>query len=199
MEKSYWELVDGFWYFYANIFVSRYKIDFDNKLVVEQYNMMGDWEDANPISFNIFPPNIDELKSAVESMWKNKVIQEKEWMADAWNQIFEMERKREEERDSWKKKLKGLINVKRLWEEMEDNDSWDIEGIVEIELTDEKRNGYQNYQCARIKGEKGYLYMLGSDNKCFVWQRVGMMGDDYSGWLLHPLKDGTYLKTSYSC
>jgi len=200
MKNKYWEQEDNLWYLYEDIFNVRYKVDFDGKSVLEQFSVMGEWHDGNFLSFLVFPPNLEEIKTVVESAYKTKLIEEQAWMDEMMQECWKEDLKRLEERDSWRIKLKGLINTKRLWEEMEEeNDNWDIEGIVEIELTDEKKSGYTNYQCARIKGEKGYLYMLGSDNKCFVWQIVGMMGDDYSGYLLHPLKDGRYLKTSYSC
>lgn len=162
---------------------------------------MGDWEDGNPLSFISFPPNLEELKLCVQDAYKIRLREQEEWMHEAMEECYKEDLKRLEERDSWKEKLKGLIKVKRLWKEMEEeNDNWDIEGIVEIELTEEKRSGYPNkHQCARIKDEKGYLYTDWRGEGVYGWQTVGMMGDDYSGYLLHPLKDGRYLKTSFSC
>lgn len=201
MENTYWEQQDNLWYFYDDNWTVRYKIDFDGKSVIEQYNYMGKWEDGNSLSFISFPPNLEELKLCVQDDYKRKLREEEEWMNEAMEECYQEDLKRLEERDSWKKKLKGLINTKRLWKEMEEeNDAWDIEGIVELELTDEQRSGYSTkHQCARIKDEKNYLYTDWNGDGVFVWQTVGYLGDDYSGYLLHPLKDGRYLKTSYSC
>lgn len=200
MKDSYWELENGLWYFYGDIFTLRYKVDFEGKSVLEQYNVMGEWNDGKFLSFISFPPTLEEVKSVVESAWKTRVIEEKAWMDKAMEEFYKEDLKRLEERDDWRNKLKGLINTKKLWREMEeDNDNWNIEGIVEIELTDEKRSGYsREHRCARIKGERGYLY-TDWGRGVFNWQTVGMMGDDFSGYLLYPLKDGRYLKTSYSC
>lgn len=200
INENYWELEDDLWY-YTQDTITRYKADFENKSVIEQYNYMGDWEDGNPLSFISFPPNLEELKLCVQDEYKRKLREEEEWMNEAMEECYQEDLKRLEERDSWKEKLKGLIKVKRLWKEMEEeNESWDIEGIVEIVLTDEKRRGYSHkHQCARIKDEKGYLYTDWNDEGVYCWQTVGMMGDDYSGYVLHPLKDGRYLKTSYNC
>lgn len=201
MNESYWEFEDGLWYYYGDIFTTRYKLDFEGKSVINQYNYMGEWNDGNVVSFIIFPPTLEEAKLIVENEWKNEKIMEEQWMHEAMEDCYKEEMKRLEERDSWKKKLKGLINTKKLWKEMEeDMEGWDIEGIVEIDLTDEQRSGYcTKYQCARIKGEKGYLYTDWGGKGVFNWQQTGYLGDDYSGYLLHPLKDGKYLKVSYNC
>jgi len=106
----------------------------------------------------------------------------------------------------WKKKLKGLINVSGLFRDLSEMDGYEIIDVVEVYNVDEKRSGYSNFQHVRIKDDKDrLLYMKQScseirnvDHTC-VWQTVGMMGDDYSGFCLYPLKDGKYLKTSFSC
>lgn len=201
MENTYWEQENNLWYFYDDNWTVRYKLDFENEVAIEQYRYMGDWEDGEHLSFIPFPPNLEELKLCVEDNYKAKIREDEQWMQEAMEECYKEDLKRLEERDSWKVKLKGLINTKRLWKEMEEeNDNWDIEGIVEIELTDEKRSGYPtNHQCARIKDDRFYLYTDWRGDGVFCWQTVGMMGDDYSGYLLYPLKDGRYLKTSYSC
>lgn len=201
MNESYWKFEDGLWYYYGDIFTTRYKLDFEGKSVINQYNYMGEWSDSNVVSFIIFPPTLEEAKLIVENEWKNEKIMEEQCMHEVMEDCYKEELKRLEERDSWKKKLKGLINTKKLWKEMEeDMEGWDIEGVVEIELTDEQRRGYcTKHQCARIKGEKGYLYTDWGGEGVFNWQITGYLGDDYSGYLLHPLKDGKYLKVSYNC
>lgn len=123
--------------------------------------------------------------------------------AEAMNQYYEEKRKSEK---AWKKKLKGLINVSGLFRDLSEMDSYEIIDIVEIYNVDEKSSGYSNYQHARIKDEKiSHLYMkqkatdLRGVDHVFVWQTVGMCGDDYSGFCLYPLKNGLYLKTRFSC
>jgi len=200
MEESYWRLEDGLWYYYADIFSTRYKLDFENKSVIEQYNYMGDWEDGNSVSFILFPPNLEEVKLCVEDEWKNNKLEEFSWMDSVWADIAEEENKRLKIRDSWKKKLKGLINIKKLWKELnEEMEGWDVEGIVEIELTGKSERGYPNSICAKIKGENKYTYTDYRGEGIFVWQQTGYNGDDYSGWCLYPLKDGKHLKISYNC
>jgi hypothetical protein len=110
-------------------------------------------------------------------------------------------------RKEWKAKLKGLINITGLFKNLDDGmDSWMPIDIVEIYNTDEKRSGYSNYQHVRIKDDKDRLLYMKQDEEeirgidhCCVWQTVGYCEDDYSGYLLFPLKDGRYLKISYAC
>lgn len=110
------------------------------------------------------------------------------------------------EKKTWQKILKGLINVTGLFRHLNENDNWTPVGIVDIYDVDEKKSGYSNYQFVRIKDDEDKrLYMKqpvteirNVSHNC-VWQTVGMMGDDYSGYLLFPLSNGKYLKVSYSC
>lgn len=201
MNENFWELEDGLWY-YEGDNMTRYKLDFENKSVIEQYNYMGDWKDGDSISFTAFPPNLEEAKLCVEDKWKDKQREEQDFYNSLMAECIEEENKRLQERDSWKEKLKSLIKVKKLWRELEEEyeDYWGIEGIIELELTNEKKSGYsKDYQCARIKGERGYLYTDWNGEGVFNWQQTGYLGDDYSGYLLYPLKNGKYLKISYSC
>jgi hypothetical protein len=107
----------------------------------------------------------------------------------------------------WYKNLKGMCNVSVLFKWLDSNcDGWRPIGIVEIYNTDEKSGGYSSYQHVRIKDDKdNLLYMMQDENEiyginhCCVWQTCGMMGDDYSGYLLYPMKDGRYFKVSYYC
>jgi len=123
------------------------------------------------------------------------------------NAIAKDERRRERKlRNSFKAQLKGLINVTGLFRHLNgDMMYWIPEGIVDIVLTDEKSSGYSTYQHARVKDTKDkYLYMKiecdevkGVDHY-YVWQTTGCCEDDYSGYLLFPLKDGRYFKVWYS-
>jgi hypothetical protein len=123
--------------------------------------------------------------------------------AEAMNQYYKEKSKSE---NAWKKKLKGLINVSGLFRDLSEMDNYEIIDIVEVYNVEEKSGGYPDHQHGKIKGEKiSHLYMkqnateLRGIDHVFVWQTVGMCGDDYSGYCLYPLKNGLYLKTSYSC
>jgi len=107
---------------------------------------------------------------------------------------------------SFKSLLRGLINVTGLYRSLDENDTWHPQDIVEIQLTDEKRSGYKSYQHARIVDDtekKLYMRCSCSDirgiDHYYVWQIGGYLGDDYSGNILYPLKNGKYFKVSYSC
>jgi hypothetical protein len=202
MEENYWEQEGTLWYYYDANWTVRYRLDFENSSVIEQYRMMGEWEDGNSVSFILFPPTLEEAKLTVEGELRNKEREDQDFYNSIMAECIEEENRILQERDSWKEKLKGLIKVKKLWRELEEDyeNSWGIDGIVELELTDEKKSGYsKDYQCARIKEERGYLYTDWNGKGVFNWQQTGYLGDDYSGYLLYPLKNGKYLKVSYSC
>jgi hypothetical protein len=80
-------------------------------------------------------------------------------MREAWDEILKFENDRLEKRDSWKEKLKDLIDIYELWEDMDMNDNWDIEGIVEVESTEDKNPFYPNYEFGYIKDDKSHLFM----------------------------------------
>jgi hypothetical protein len=96
-------------------------------------------------------------------------------------------------------------DIELIEEMLGDIDSWNHIGFVEIEKTDYKAGGYQSYDFFKIKDsddKKYYMKQDMSDENTFhnlVWQTVGYCEDDYSGFLLFPLKDGRYWKVSYSC
>lgn len=125
----------------------------------------------------------------------------------SWKKEYlEIERQDKKLKREWRVKLKGLINVSGLFKHLEGMMFWQPFGIVEIYHTDEKPDGYSSYQHVRIKDDEDkLLYLLQDENEirginhCCVWQSCGMMGDDFSGYLLFPLKDGKYFKINYSC
>lgn len=129
-----------------------------------------------------------------------------QWEKDYIEEMIRYDKEKTKKANAWKKKLKGLINVSGLFKDLSEMDGFEIIDIVEIYNVDEKRSGYSNHQHVRIKDDKDrLLYMKNNsseirnvDHVC-VWQTVGMMGDDYSGFCLYPLKNGLYLKTSFSC
>ncbi len=110
------------------------------------------------------------------------------------------------EKNKWKRELAGLINVSGLFKSLEENEDWHPIGIVDVYETDEKRSGYKSYQHVRIKDDSERLLFMkqtnteirGVDHYC-VWQTVGHLGDDYSGYLLYPLKNGSYFKVAFYC
>lgn len=119
-------------------------------------------------------------------------------------------------REKWetaKTEIKDLIDHK-YFSFAEDHNTYYSEGIVEIVETDERNSGYSDYKHCRTKENDGMLYMhhtsyietLEGDSQhegevieYWVWQTTGYMGDDYSGFLLLPLKDGRFWKIGYSC
>lgn len=104
----------------------------------------------------------------------------------------------------FRKDLKGLINITGLYNYLDELGDWEPIGIVEIQITDEKMDGYEGYQFARVIGKDPNLYMkqrseIRSIDHSYVWQTVGYLGDDYSGFSLYPLNNGKYFKISYRC
>lgn len=136
------------------------------------------------------------------------IVEEDEIYGEQWGRHLEAVRLKDiaSKRD-YKKQLKGLINISGLYRTLDEGlDNWLPVGIVEVIPTDEKMRGYASYDCGRIKGEEGYLYLKQSIQDIrgikhsYVWQiSDGCSGDSYMGFSLYPLKDGKYLKISYSC
>lgn len=129
---------------------------------------------------------------------------EKEMMKE-WRIMDALQSRKEKHiKDSFKAKLKDLINTDSLYEHLDEH-SWMPEEIVEIKLTDDKRNGYGNTQCARISSHPDRLIYLkttedeveGIDHY-YVCQQCHYE-DSYSGYMLFPLSDGRFFKVSYSC
>lgn len=123
------------------------------------------------------------------------------------DEFYKEEKRREKKlKNNFKAQLRGLINVTGLFKYLDDNTYWKPQDIVEIELTKETTVGYRTYQHAKIKGdESGRLYMKMSDDEIrgvdhyYVWQTCGYLGDDYSGWMLFPLRNGKYFRVYYNC
>lgn len=108
--------------------------------------------------------------------------------------------------NEFKLKLKGLINVQGLFKYLKEHTYYIPEDIVDIVLTDEKSFGYSTYQHARIVNDKeNKLYKktevdeIRNVDHYYVWQTAGYLGDDFSGYLLFPLKNGKYFKVFYCC
>jgi hypothetical protein len=120
--------------------------------------------------------------------------------------VFEIDIQDKKLKNSYKRQLKGLINISGLFKFLQDNIDWVPEEIVDIELTNDKSFGYGSYQHARIVGDESRRLYLKNNcdeirkvNHYYVWQISGSCEDDYSGFMLFPLKNGKYFKVSYSC
>ncbi len=101
----------------------------------------------------------------------------------------------------------SLANIIRFMED--GHDYWKPLGIVDIEHTREKINGYGDKPTCRIKDDKSsHLYLKTSADALmdgsrpisyyYVVQWTGRMGDDFSGILLIPYGK-RFLKVEYSC
>lgn len=145
-----------------------------------------------------------EAKELLSTAFSDNYLNE--MMSDAYKEVERELDKVEKEKKLWKQKLKGLININGLFRYLNEMESWYPYGFVEIYETDEKISGYKSYQHVRIKNDNDRLLFMkqpeseirGIDH-CCVWQTVGYLGDDYSGYLLYPLKNGLYFKVGYSC
>jgi len=128
-----------------------------------------------------------------------------------WNEyakeIKKLAIKQKKLNSEYRKKLKGQINVNGLYYWLNNTqDNWMPEDIVEIELTNEKQNGYPN-QCCRIVGDNEKLLYIKRNfnevkniNDCYVWQTTtSLEGDSYFGYLLFELKNDKFFKVSYNC
>jgi hypothetical protein len=148
---------------------------------------------------------MENSKEEIEELLKP--FDDMKFEGPSMSDYFEEEVRREKKlRAKYRKHLKGLINITGLFKHLDTNDSWNPEGIVDIELTDETSSGYRTYQHARIVGDTSRrLYMKIPDDEIrgvdhyYVWQTTGCCEDDYSGWMLFPLKDGRYFKVYYNC
>ena len=121
-------------------------------------------------------------------------------------------KERAQEWNKAKEELKGLIEPK-YFDFAENYESCKSEGIVNIVEVNEKQRGYEKYQHCRIvdtNDNRLYIKMstkLETYNKkskyegeyieYWVWQTVGYLGDNYSGFLLLPMLDGRFWKISY--
>ena len=78
-------------------------------------------------------------------------------MSEAYKDVEKELIKIEKLKCSWKKQLKGLINVAGLFRHLDEMEGWYPYGIVDVYETDETRSGYKSYQHVRIKDDKDRL------------------------------------------
>lgn len=190
--------------------ISQY--DGDSWLLTKSWSFCGDSETIWEL---VFDGELKDVQEFVEADYladkKRREIEDKLLMEECYRAMDEFREQEDALKDEWKEKLEGLINVNDLYDDLSENDFWTPEGIVEIEkITDKetilKKLGIwtPHIEACIIKGENNFTY---SKNECdladidhyYVWQEVGYLGDDYSGYLLYPLNDGRYFKVSYSC
>lgn len=131
---------------------------------------------------------------------------------DDFYSITRMEWEKEKlEWENEKEKLKGLIDPIYFYF-AETHESYVSEGVVNIIEIPERTSGYSNHPHCRELDNNHLIYIKNTinleskipefDNKeleYWVYQRVGHLGDDYSGYLLLPMYDGRYWKINYSC
>lgn len=132
---------------------------------------------------------------------------EEDWHSDIWNQIVEADNKYQKElqdkKDKYKEQLKGILEVETVWSFLNDNETWEPEGSVEIGIIEFKENG--RHVAIDLSDKKRHFTRqeesveeVGVDH-VYCWQTNGFSGDDYSGWLLFPLTNGRYLRVRYTC
>lgn len=92
----------------------------------------------------------------------------------------------------------------------EDDEFFHI-GYCKVEKTDYKNHWYKNAEYFRVIGFEGdsnskdsfkFLHFMkvneGDNFHTLVWQQTGPCEDDYSGYILYPMKDGRYWVVSFS-
>lgn len=119
--------------------------------------------------------------------------------------LKEFDNHNKELNDSALAHIKELINYpfNLIEESLNDLCFWQHQKYVEIELSDYKCGSYPSYDFYTIKGEPdGRKYMRQDDDGEYhnlVWQITGCCEDEYSGYQLFPLNDGTYWMIYYEC
>ena len=138
-------------------------------------------------------------------------LSDEEWKNINEDYLHELEQIDKDKKDAVLA-VKNQLDFPYLYEYLEDTlDGWFPEGIVDVKLTEEKKNGYESFQHVRVVDDEhdNHLYcesedeweVNGEDHKIeyFVWQTVGYSGDDYSGMMLFPMKNDKFFRVSYSC
>lgn len=94
----------------------------------------------------------------------------------------------------YRKQLKGLINRCSLYRWLRKNTStWTPQAIIEPNLVSfELLEGYEKVEFNEVKEIDHYYHLE-------LKLQVNGNGEEVSGLLLFPLKDGSYFKVSYNC
>ena len=131
---------------------------------------------------------------------------------DEWKAIAEAENKahREEKlsKDRHKQQLKNLCNTRIVWNWLNENEFWKIEGVFDVKI--ENRHNYyygktmphakiqhSDYSHLDLHWQKESTKEVGA-NHIFVEQHC-FFEDSYYGNIAIPLKNHKYLLISYSC
>lgn len=111
-------------------------------------------------------------------------------------------------KDKYRQQLKNLVNIKKVYEWLDTNDGWNVEGVFSLKITFE-HNGYYNRMMphAKIDSDKFKYFKLHRQkedrsecgvNHIFIHQS-NPYEDSYNGIIAIPLKDFKYLVVSYYC
>ena len=135
---------------------------------------------------------------------KNNIMSDLEiekTMNDAFSEMAKFEKEQERQNKKELEYVKSNIDYDfNFIQEILDDVKWQHDSYVEIEKID--------YDFFIIKGDYNGMKFrkqpqFDDDNKEIfhelVWQKVGYCEDDYSGFILIPLKNQKYWKISYSC
>jgi hypothetical protein len=151
----------------------------------------------------------DELQ---ENEFRRLMSEEDE--QEMFDEMFALENEQKQKWEQAKQELQGLIEPK-YFTYAEINERYSSEGVFEIEETDKRNSGYENYRHCTVKDwQDNRLFMhnttsietLDGDSEHegqrvegWVWQQTGYLGDDFYGYLLLPMLNGKYWMVCYSC
>jgi len=126
---------------------------------------------------------------------------------EAMQGVMEYEKSIADKKTQFKRELKNLLNVKKLWQYMDDHDSWEAVGIFEVsiyqqhnyyygkvmphlKIHDEQHSSLQLHRASCCKMDTGTShYFVIQWNPC---------EDCYHGYLAFPLRNRRYFLVSYS-
>ena len=134
-------------------------------------------------------------------------IEIEEAMQKAFQEMAKLEKEIAEKNEKELKFVKQNINYDfDFIEDILTSIKWEHKRYVEVEKSDYKSCSHPNYDFYTIKNEKMKFmrqnYLDDDNNEVFhelIWQTAGVCEDDYSGFILIPLKNGKYWEISYSC
>ena len=130
---------------------------------------------------------------------------------DAMNSFYKACKEEDEKLSTNIDIVKTKINYpfERIQEYLEDGYHWHLGYVRVYEEKNYKSYSYPNHKHYSVVDDDNVFnipsYLMRQDDNdedafhSLVWQTVGMMGDDYSGFILFPLTDGTYWVLNYEC
>ena len=137
------------------------------------------------------------------SCYNENVLKEmKQEMEEFWLEEAKLAHERKLESEKQRDYvLTQIIYNKGYLDEYLEMDDWQHEAFVKVKKFN--KNGKDYYKIS--EGFDLDLVFTKQDGEntdgshCLIWQTVGYCEDDYSGYLMFPLKDGRYWLVSYSC